>query len=186
MPTAPEVNESDYLPTSRYIQKRFGGLVNLRKRLGYRDTHLGAGKNRSRIAKQSYRRGRDAELELETELSAYFGKPFVHVERPIGKRRIRLDFYVFAPGGNFGVDVFTASSFKNLITHVNIKLPRYEGFREDLYLVPIGDFHQAQLDNYIKRRKKAFDKNIHLMTLESFRNSNRKRAAFVLPAAKMA
>lgn len=37
LPTAPEVDLTDYLPSSRQIQRSFGGLKKLRQALGYED-----------------------------------------------------------------------------------------------------------------------------------------------------
>lgn len=40
LPTAPEVDNLDYLPSSRTIQRSFGGLQKIRKDLGYEDINL--------------------------------------------------------------------------------------------------------------------------------------------------
>ena len=49
LPIAPEIDKLDYLPSSRQIQRKFGGLEKLRADLGYEDTHFGRGTYRSEI-----------------------------------------------------------------------------------------------------------------------------------------
>jgi len=114
LPTAPELDDTPYLPSSRQIQRAFGGLVSLRKELGYLDTNFGVGAFRSDIARTIGPRGRKAELSLQQELISHFHEVFVHVEKPFSSYRNRLDFYVYAPDGNFGVDVFDTTTMRDL------------------------------------------------------------------------
>lgn len=106
MPTAREIDELPYLPSSRQLQRKFGGLPKIRENLGYKDIHLGKGVYRSKIANAVGKRGRLNELKLEKILKDIFGEPFVHAEKRYGISGMRLDFYVYCPTGNFGVDIF--------------------------------------------------------------------------------
>ena len=81
LPTAPEIDKLDYLPSSRQIQRKFGGLEKLRQVLGYKDTNFGRGAFRSEIANRVNRRGRDVEIQLEKILSNKFNEVFVHTEK---------------------------------------------------------------------------------------------------------
>jgi len=74
LPLAPEIDLLDYLPSSRQIQKKFGGLEKLRHQLGYKDTHFGKGAYRSAIATRVNHRGRNEELSLEKVLREIFGE----------------------------------------------------------------------------------------------------------------
>lgn len=147
LPTALEIDSLPYLPSSRYIQKKFGGLEKLRSLLGYSDTHFGKGSFRSTIANRVNERGRAAELSLQNILQDKFGDPFVHIERMFGTLKNRVDFYIFCPEGNFGIDVFHTDSIRNLKSVVNIKSRKYAQFRQTLYLVSADiASSQAQLD----------------------------------------
>ena len=78
LPTAPEIDTLDYLPSSRQIQRKFGGLEKLRTLLGYADTHFGKGIFRTQIANRIGIKGRQVELMLEKILRKKFGEVFVH------------------------------------------------------------------------------------------------------------
>ena len=75
LPTAPEVDRTNYLPSARQIQRHFGGLKALRELLGYDDTDFGSGTSRSNIAIRGNLRAKEAERELEQEPSQLFGDP---------------------------------------------------------------------------------------------------------------
>ena len=108
LPTAIEIDKVKYLPSSRQIQRLFGGLPNIRKLLGYTDIHFGAGTYRANIGKNVNIRGREGEIMIKNFLIQKFHTPFVHIERPLEEStKSRLDFYVYSPSGNFAVDVFT-------------------------------------------------------------------------------
>src|SRR3990167_9427156 len=57
-PTAPEIDNFDYLPSSRQIQRKFGGLEKLRTLLGHTEVSFSKGVYRSRIAQIVGKRGR--------------------------------------------------------------------------------------------------------------------------------
>ena len=80
LPTAPEVDKTEYLPSARQIQRRFGGLRQLRRLLNYEITDFGSGRSRSRIATGGNLRGKEAERELEQQLSELFGEAYLNSE----------------------------------------------------------------------------------------------------------
>ncbi len=92
-PTVSDLDNIDYLPTARWIQIKFGGMVKVRKDLGYIDTNLGVGKYRSKIAQQVNSDGLGFEHEIEKLLINKFGEPFVHLQRRVGANRDRIDFF---------------------------------------------------------------------------------------------
>lgn len=114
LPTAPEVGTTKYLPSSRYIQLKFGGLKKLRTELGYSENNFSSGTNRSLIAKRVNIRGRRTEVDLETMLINNFGEVFVHSEKIFNQYKTRVDFYIYTPDGNFGVDIFYPDSMRTL------------------------------------------------------------------------
>lgn len=168
LPTGPEIDNLDYLPTSRQIQRRFGGLEQLRTTLGYKDVHFGKGVFRSKIANRVNTKGRDTELALEKILREKFGEVFVHTEKIFDDSKNRVDFYVYSPSGNFGIDVFYTETMKDLQKNVNIKIGKYIHFPDKLFLV-VGnkDFQQKDLDESTKSKKKELPKDTHIINLKT-------------------
>jgi hypothetical protein len=134
LPTAPEVDKTDYLPSARQIQRRFGGLKTLRETLGYEDIDFGSGKSRSAIATRSNLKANEAERELLMELSNIFGEPYVHSEKYYGPGRNRADFIVYTADGIFGIDVFTTETRHDLQKNVALKVDKYMDFPKDVLL----------------------------------------------------
>jgi len=96
-PTVTEIDQTSYLPSSRQIQRRFGGLKCFRKTSGYSITDFSSGKERSKIAGRSGKTGRSGEKIVEKMLVDHFGEEFVHIEKIWGQTKQRLDFYVYNP-----------------------------------------------------------------------------------------
>lgn len=134
LPTAPEVDRTDYLPSARQIQRRFGGLKALRELLGYETTDFGSGSSRSGIATQGNLRAKAAERELELELSQIFGEAYVHSEKYYGPGRNRADFIVYTKDGIFGIDVFTTETKHDLQKNVALKVDKYIDFPKSVRL----------------------------------------------------
>lgn len=134
LPTSPEMDKSPFLPSSRQVQRKFGGVVNLRKDLGYVDVDFGKGNFRSAIAKSTGMRGIEAERFLYISLSNLFGELYVHTERFYGSGKKRVDFMVFTKSGNFAVDIFTTETIQNLQKNINIKVDTYKDFPESTVL----------------------------------------------------
>lgn len=137
LPTAPEIDECDYLPSSRSIQRSFGGLRKLREDLGYEDTDFGVGKFRSALATKAGNSGLQAEVRLEKILTKLFGQVFVHTQRRYGDGKSRFDFVVYAKDVSFGVDVFSTSTTRDMQKNINLKMDRYGDFKNNsiLYFV---------------------------------------------------
>lgn len=166
LPIAPEIDKLDYLPSSRQIQRRFGGLEQLRKILGYEDIHFGKGTFRSQIATRTGIRGRAAELALEKILRQKFGEVFVHTERIFDDSKNRVDFYIYTPDGNFGIDVFYTETMKDLHKNINLKIGKYMKFPHKLFFVIGNDaFSQQDLDTYTTKKRKALPEYCRIINL---------------------
>jgi len=168
LPTAPEIDELSYLPSSRLIQLKFGGLEKLRTLLGYEHSHFGKGDFRSIIANRVGKRGRKVELALQSILVDRFGEVFVHTEKIFDPSKNRVDFYVYAPEGNFGIDVFYPSTFRSMQVNIVIKAPKYQHFREPLYFVVANkNLGQSELNAYAKSKIRPLAENISLVTIDT-------------------
>jgi len=182
LPTAPEIDQLDYLPSSRQIQRKFGGLEKLRAVLGYEDTHFGKGAYRSEIANRVNSKGRDTEISLEKILREKFQEVFVHTERIFDDSKNRVDFYVYSPDGNFGIDVFYTEIMRDLQKNINIKIDKYQKFPHQLFLV-VGNnnFEQKELDEYMISKKKALPQNTTITTLKTLFEIIKKMRSYPNP-----
>ena len=168
LPKSLEIDALDYLPTRKLIERNFGGLERLRGELGYLDTHFGKGKFRSEIAHKVNTSGRNIELTIEKLLRGKFGDVFVHTEKIFDNTKNRVDFYVYSPSGNFGIDVFGTETMHNLQTNISAKLGKYSNFKEKLFFIVVNDlFSQKDLDDYVSKKTKVLPNNAQIITKAS-------------------
>lgn len=135
MPTATEIDAYEGLPSARSIQRRFGGVVKVRKDMGYKDADLSKGEHRSEAARRLNVDGLDLENRVYSLLKDRFGEICVHQQKPTGQGKQALDFYVYTPDGRFGVDVFCAKNLSSLRTNIRQKRNNYIDYSGKLYLV---------------------------------------------------
>ena len=141
MPTARDFDEASYLPSARQMQRAHGGLVALRKELGYKEIDYTKGKLRATIASNANRRGLGAEDYFEPLLIDKFGEPYVHVQKRYYKgSKCRYDFVVYAKDMVFGVDIFTTDRVNYIEKNIRHKIHRYKNAPKDLliYFVLVG------------------------------------------------
>lgn len=185
LPTALEVDQTTYLPSSRFIQSKFGGLKKLRAELGYKENNFGSGINRSKIALRVSNRGRQAEINLEDSLVNIFGEIFVHTEKIFNDRKTRVDFFVYTPTGNFGVDIFHPDNVRTMQSNLNIKFQKYRNFPVKLfYVVANQDISQETLNQYLNNRKQKLPPNQRLMTLKRFLDTIKDISTYPNPLEK--
>lgn len=169
LPTAPEIDRAEYLPSARTLQRSFGGVEGVRRLLGYEQVHFGKGDFRREIALQAYKVGLQAEHDLEARLIKKFGEPFVHIEKRVGMKKNRLDFFIYSPSGNLGIDIFYPSSFRDLQKNVNIKITKFVDVGcEVIFVVATSDYKQTLIDNWILNKRKFMPDNTKVMNLENF------------------
>ena len=182
LPKSVEVDQSNYLPSSRWIQLTFGGLEHLRTELGYSDSHFGKGLFRSAIANLVNKRGRDTGRHLETVLKQKFGEVFVHTEKIFDDSKNRVDFYVYSPDGNFGIDVFYPDTLKTMQSNVNIKMKKYVNFYDPLFFVVANEkFTQEELDRYSKFKTNPLPKSACIITMKKLLTTLDNRCSYPNP-----
>jgi hypothetical protein len=169
-PTADEVDAFDFLPTSRQIQRAFGGLRELRAKLNLHILDYGCGESRSKIAHEVNFRSNLGEREIERSLIEKFGEYFVHVEKLIKKGKSRADFVVYAKNYTFAVDVFHPRSLLNLKKIVNIKQDKYESISWDVYLVNLNpdNITDDSLAQAVQNKDKKLSSRIILINRKKF------------------
>lgn len=168
-PTVSDLDETNYLPSARWIQMKFGGMVKVRRDLGYEDSHLGSGKYRTEITSQVNKMGLKFEHEIEKFLVNKFGEPFVHIQKRVGNVRNRIDFFVYNPTQDFGVDVTSVSGhFRNLQINVNVKISKYKNLGFELYIIVHGNYDQTKIDQWLLNKIKKLPSGWKVLTVTSF------------------
>jgi hypothetical protein len=170
LPTAFEVDGCPYLPSSRWIQMRFGGLKKLRAALGYEDTDFTSGSLRAQISTRITKRGLQVEWDIEKHLMRHFGEVYVHTEKRYGRKRQRVDFFVFSPDGNLGVEVFFPATLRDVQPNVRAHVDRYLDFPDNVHLffvVANDGISQEEVDSVCTNISKL--KRIPLLKVTSLR-----------------
>ena len=183
-PYALEIDSYPLLPSSRQIQRKFGGLKELRKLLGFPENELdhSRGNTRSGLAKMIGKRGKGFEKDVYELLVNKFGEIYVHQQKPFNNYESRIDFLVYAKGYKFGIDVFYPTNMHNLVGCVNVKEKTYNnpGF-EVIFLSINPELKQPQIDLFLSRRTKESYKHIKVMDLITFKNYIRDIQPLPLP-----
>jgi len=175
-PTASEFDSYSYLPRAKTIERRFGGLIALRKQLGLGDEHdLRSGAHSSKRAHLINERAHKLERKVYDLLVERFSRQFVHREYFFtDDHRTRADFFVYDTQNGFCVDVFYPNSRSNLIGCLNLKLNKYR-YPEELLPYPViflqmnDSIDQDVLDDVVTKKKRQLAKGQSLMAWETFR-----------------
>lgn len=182
-PTGPEVDAYPYLPSARSIERRFGGLVALRRTLGLKgQDDFRTGAHSAERARKIGQRAHTTEQKVYEFLSERFGQELVHREYFFtDDARTRADFFVFDNSGNFCVDVFYASDYRNLTGCLNSKLGKYHSLYMRKYPVIFlqmnDELGEDQLERLLKGKTKHLDNGQYLMGWERFKEFCKGRKA---------
>jgi hypothetical protein len=189
-PVAYDVDDCDFLPSSRQIQRAFGGLINLRKKLGLEVANYSNGKERSDLVSTFNIRGRKYENIVFNILKEYFDEKFIHVEKPTYKDDIeneynskdRYDFYVYAKPNNFAIDVFGTDAARGVVNIMNIKESKYRKINhsgEKLYFIYFGEnIDKDKVRSWILNRKNKFPENWRIIDIIEFGNELKSYKAY--------
>src|SRR3989344_5505474 len=155
-PSALEIDKYPLLPSSRQVQRKFGGLKELRKLLNLPDEDIDytKGPARSSVAKAIGERGKDFEKEIYNLLVDRFGEIFVHQQKPFDNYKSRVDLFVYAQNHKFGVDVFYPKDLHSFVCCVNIKDKTYINPDFDMIFLSINpNINQFSINKFIARRR---------------------------------
>lgn len=175
-PTSVEIDRYAKLPSSRQIQRMFGGLPALRKQLNLKGQpeDFTKGEYSSHRARMIGERAHLVEKEVYTYLVKLFGEPFIHREYFFtDDKRNRTDFYVYHKGGNFSVDVFYPKDKRCLTGCLNSKLKNYSAnyqFKYPVIFLMMNDeIGEDVIRNIIERKVKKLCSHQSLMTFGQFK-----------------
>lgn len=185
-PTATEFDLFEHLPSSRQIQRRFGGLIELRKTLSLKgQKDYTKGDHSSKRAKKINKRSHTLEKKVYDYLKDRFGVEFVHREYLFtDDGRSRTDFFVYDLDGNFSVDVFYPRDRHSLIGCLNSKLSKYGNNLllqyPVIFLQMNNDIDEGVIKNILENKKKSLRSKQSLMTWNMFKKFCAKRGALEL------
>src|SRR3989344_2855762 len=185
-PTATEIDQYPYLPSARSVERSFGGLVELRRRLTLGKEHdFRTGAHSSKRAHTILNRAHEVEARVHAYLIKRFGREFVHREYFFtDDHRTRADFFVYDAQHGFCVDVFYPSTRRNLTGCLNIKLKKYRDISANLLPCPIIFLQMNEkldgdniLEDLLKKKKHQLEKRQYLMGWEEFASFCDRRKA---------
>lgn len=173
-PTTIEVDSTMYLPSSRQIQRRFGGLVAFRKelRLSGPDDFT-KGEYRSAVAAKLKRRSYEIEEEFYNYLLTIYPKINIHEQMRLRPGNIASDFYIYlTENTGYAIDIFNAIDMHSLTKIINIKLKRYTQIKDyNIYFIAVGEFLQGEVDKFMKNKKIKLPANIKVLCIETFKDT---------------
>lgn len=175
-PTSTEIDSYKYLPSSKTIQRRFGGLIVFRsthKVKGQADFRSGE-HSRQRAFKIS-KRAHLMEAKVYKYLQNVFGREFVRRKYFFtNDKRTRADFFVYDSDKGFCVDLLHPSSRQNLVGCLNRKLDKqldkYVSRYPLIYLQMNDEIKQDVLDEVIKSKKRKLQEGQYLMSWGTFQD----------------
>lgn len=171
-PSSHEIDDFQYLPSARSIQRAHGGLVNLRKELiPLEHSNLTTGAYRSSVAKLMFADGRKYEEKFYKYLINHFEEISVHEHKLIRPGGVSCDFFIYlTENDGIVIDIFYAFNMRNLINIVNIKLKRYSLVEQETYLVVVGnpDIEKEALFQKMEARRVPLPSHIRVVSEDHF------------------
>lgn len=163
-PTVLDIDQCEYMPSARTIQRRLGGVVKLRNR------DLRTGKDRADTLMAVRERWEESTSHFDSLLKEKFEEKDIHYERPITVGGLkRTDYYIWGFGS---IDIFYPSQFHGLRGCVQHKLKKYKGLKDSrfpIYFVCLNaEFSQETINKMIANKKQKVPKFIHVLTLAEF------------------
>ncbi len=188
-PTALEIDSFDFLLSSRQIQRKFGGLPNLRKILNLPIENYGSGEERSSISSNVNKRGRNYENIIYELLKKNFDEKFIHIEKPLLNENLmlgyssknRYDFYVYAKPNNFAIDVFGTDNSRGVKIIMNIKEKKYikSNSRLIVYFIYFGkNINDADIISWINKKTNKFPINWIILNFKEFQEELKKYSSY--------
>ncbi len=171
-PTAHEIDDFEFLPSSRSIQRSFGGLKETRRKLGLPVEDYTKGEYRADKAREGDARARVSEEEFFLFLTKHFEEIAVHEQKVIRPGNVRSDFFIFMnKEEGVVIDVFYANRLKYVSTIVSIKLKTYARLSQPVYFVLVGNdsIAQEEISKLLAGRTTPLPSNIRVVSEAYFK-----------------
>ena len=177
-PTAIEIDNCDYLPNTRKMQRVYGGIVNVREELELDIIDYTKGDIRRETAINIQKKALEEEKKIWNFLVEKFGETNVHREyQPFDDRRCRADFKIFSKGKQFIVDVFNPKDKASLSGCLNLKMRKYDAsFGDDIFPFPViflqmnKNLSSELVKKLVENKKNKLHKNQSVMCIDEFKD----------------
>jgi len=177
-PTSTEMDSCEYLPSTRLLQRNYGGICNFRKALGLEILDYTKGDIRKKTASDVGKRALIIEKEICDFLVEKFGEKKVHREyQPFDDRRCRADFKIFAKNKQFIIDVFFPKHKDSLLGCLNSKMKKYNAsFGKSIFPYPViflqmnKDLSSDFVKKIVENKKNKLYKNQSVMCIDEFKS----------------
>lgn len=137
-PTAMDYDDTNYLPSSRTIQRKFGGLSKFRELAGLKTLDFTKGKERSNKATKSMNDCLEDETTLFIDLLKKYGEEKVSSPARIyAFKGHTADFRIIKGHTSYLVDVFKPNSVQSFKGCINIKNRKYLKEQQSFYTEPV-------------------------------------------------
>lgn len=180
-PSSFDCDRHGVLPNRQYIQRKFGGIVNLRKTLGFDITDFTKGQTRSVVSKMINVRAHQGMNEIYNFLINVFGEASVHREFMVdyNNNYNRCDFYIFIDPEKdkfLIVDCFFSKDRPSMGGSLNTKLKKYRSIQDKkmksypiIYLNMNPLLDGKDTDELLKNKKNKLLSNEMLMGIKDFK-----------------
>lgn len=176
-PTATDIDKIPYLPTSRTIQRKFGGLKELRKLIGLSGDDLDQRSGAQRatvVVEMGLRSFNDENMVYKTLINKY-GKQAIHRQAPYcDTRLLRTDFKIHTPNkSRLFVDIFYPRNKYSLLGCINGKQNKLKSIKlkdQIIFVVMNKTMTQGFIDNLVLNKKNQLPPNIKVVNYETFIN----------------
>ena len=172
-PTSKEVDQFDFLPSARSIQRSYGGLVQVRKQLNLSCPHDNTrGAVRSAKAQEADKRAKAYEEEFFCFLSNHFAEMRIHEHKVIRPGDVSCDFFIYTSDTEGVVlDLFYAADLNNVSKIINIKYKKYLDVKHPVLFIVVGndEISQTLVDRMVENRKIPLPSFMKVMTENNFK-----------------
>ena len=178
-PSSRDFNECPHLPSARQIQRRWGGLVALKKQLGIKNTDARKGKERTNMALKINQRNIEIEGALTKKLGETIDRCNIHHPySPYDDSHMNIDYLIFHPTKKevVGLELFFPSNKESFHGCLNVKRHKEQYIKDVIgyshkfyYVVTNPDITQKEIDLWVSRRKSPLqaDGVIHISEVTS-------------------
>jgi hypothetical protein len=174
-PNCSEFNHFDYLPSTKTAERKFGGMVQLRKTLSLSGPmHFGSGESRSQTAIQGDARAKQYEKDFFDFLTSKIPEVRVHEHKIIRPSGLCCDFFIYTED-TWGIvlDLFYAKDIRSAMINVNLKLKKYCAVQFPVFLIIVGNNHitQSEIESLCNKRKSIIPEQIQVLTEATFKSN---------------
>lgn len=178
-PTTQEIDQSKVMPSSRSMQRRFGGVKKVRELLGLPIHDYTKGESRSAKAKLCMERGSATEDKCLEILTTRFPIQTIHQQAGFGDS-FRTDFLIYNKTKNFYIDVFYTENVNNLNSILNIKFHKYSIIKDFPVLFVCEGLLSEDIKYKTKNKKNYFPENFQVISLSELQEVIQSYTPFTL------